>query len=974
MSNARNKLKTYLESAHSEFTVNILNASARAIAGKLKKIIIAPELQKFIDETSRLIEIIFMKNGDIDGAKEMLYSLEQEYIDGDSIHLDAILRHAREFFEELQVEEILRAEEEEQTTLLTVAPQPGEDTSKVLQMLTRLTENFQKLDSSVKTDIQGMQASIANLSHATQDTSVIDHLASTVDQFKASVTTEIQDMKSSIAKFPKPRLSDKAIAEANKHEDEVLETLSSLKQTKVKHQLKSKVTVVEVSEEDPHSDDPSDEDTESEQSGPSALDTFHSSHKSNSSVDETLKDACVVQIQMKDGESTTTTFPMLLPLDKSDRPANTIMDAKFYKQLKMIQKLPNPKRGLPSKTLFEQYEVDGWAMDAIQFEICDNQVAFGPIALVRDRLLIPSRSSKQVPICGVLGQNVFKHIDLQMKEMCNKGNMKKNDKRKCDKWFKHTAMMKRRDGAALDLTGFRYDFTGINRSLESFLSNKCSEDSALDGMGIPQDDKPKRQPENPTPSRTHLSRKEEHNINPNASKPHKSSKNTSQHQRLSDLSDSDFNLTESETESIHSASSKASVKSNNSATSCKSSKLKSKYDKAKQALDEYRRLKKKIEADKLENRDRKFERQLEDLPSDTRTNDWDRKAKRSRSPPNRKIPSLEPFHGLAKENFHAFRWQYERISKEQRWDISDSLNLNMLYDYLRGNALIFATNVGSDRYSFVIKKLEKMYGNRVHPDLAQMQLRKLHQSEDQTLAEFYNEIVDKAREAYPSQNIIDATIQSDLVNVFLYGLRNEKAAFDVVKGNRRPSTLFKAYTRVLEYEELRSAVINSKNRKKNIPVRKAQAEPEILSDSENSSSMDEEEISTQWTKAKPLTDKERFQKRAAFLAEKAAEALPTKKKTEKADKGQCFFCHDPSHVFRNCSLRLKEEEERIKKMLDISRKQVEESTLQLPNKENKNPQSKPSSIQPSSKKATIKAATVQENEEIYISDDEKLSE
>ena len=112
--------------------------------------------------------------------------------------------------------------------------------------------------------------------------------------------------------------------------------------------------------------------------------------------------------------------------------------------------------------------------------------------------------------------------------------------------------------------------------------------------------------------------------------------------------------------------------------------------------------------------------------------------------------------------------------------------------------------------------------------------------------------------------------------------------------------------------------------------------------------------------------------------------IPTKKKTEKADRGQCFFCHSNDHMFRDCTLRLKEEEERFQKMLEMSRKTSEESTSTLKKELKTNPptQLKPAlkynkQVSPSKNQTSVKIATPEsetENPETFMSDNEELSE
>ena len=209
--------------------------------------------------------------------------------------------------------------------------------------------------------------------------------------------------------------------------------------------------------------------------------------------------------------------------------------------------------------------------------------------------------------------------------------------------------------------------------------------------------------------------------------------------------------------------------------------------------------------------------------------------------------------------------------------------------------------------------MEKVYGKKAQRNLARLQLNTMSQDEDQTLAEFYGNILRKAQEAYPKEDMDSDTIQSTLTTIFLHGILDKRASLSIIN-NRKPQKLYRAYKYVHEYQEQRDALVTTVVKKR--AVKKLQVQENI----EDSDSDDEFSVNYGKPVGRSMTDNERRAKRVAFLAEEAAKLVPSRKKKEKAGRNECFYCL-ADHMFRDCPVRLEDDTRTIEKVLELSKKQ-----------------------------------------------------
>ena len=172
---------------------------------------------------------------------------------------------------------------------------------------------------------------------------------------------------------------------------------------------------------------------------------------------------------------------------------------------------------------------------------------------------------------------------------------------------------------------------------------------------------------------------------------------------------------------------------------------------------------------------------------------------------SRLIPKMRQYDG--KTDWQSFKYQYTVLCKRERWNTREK-KVN-LFNFLTDRALTYAIWHDHCSYKTLMKKLEARYDNKLDADTAQAQYHELKQGDNESLGDFYDRVIEKAREAFPETRTSE--LQTSMVNTYLKGLRDLNAAWQI-KENRKPRKIHEAYTYAKDYIASRASFTSGRER------------------------------------------------------------------------------------------------------------------------------------------------------------------
>ena len=671
----------------------------------------------------------------------------------------------------------------------------------------------------------------------------------------------------------------------------------------------------------------------------------------------------VVLVDMKDGQEDIKRIPFLMPKNLKQRPKHTIMFKKKYQQLMYSDDIPDTRKSMSqlSKSMQKQFTILAATKKAMSIEPAFGIELTAPVYIIDEDIDI--KCSLDIDVFGVIGQNIYDTINAALRrnedgagynpdqvnqwiELDNLNSQtlvdgkpvwktdeiedvlrgkKSHRKRtrplvpfvvKAISKLSKTSTPKRpetkRHETKSDDDDDDYGGDGMNDLLEMNQEAERLKKIEYTKLAKKADREIRKQLEEkygktgglPSAPGPNLKRGRPQTIDDNRASSvdsSRSSRSNSHDRRRSADESSTSDDYDSETESVGSEDSKAKDLSKCS----------------------------KIRTRKLERIDESIHTPFIDNSRDRGRRSWSPSHK---SKSNRKIPILEKFTG--KGSFAGFKYQFERIAREEKWLTTENKKArksklrSRLFDYLKDDALEFALNIGKKAlYTDIMDKLEKIYGRRAQRNLAKIHLSALEQKADQSLLEFFQTVLKKAQEAYPGDLVDRSSTQDHLVSIFLQGLYDKRPSLTIMNTHSPPKTLYDAFVAVSNIQENREALLQSERKKKSIK----RAILEQYTDSDDSDESEAEQLLEEF-KARYATarrgDRPKpsgFDRKVAYLAREAAKLLPSKKSPERASKDQCYFCLATDHIVRDCPVRLEEEELRLKKMMELYKKQAEEN-------------------------------------------------
>ena len=112
--------------------------------------------------------------------------------------------------------------------------------------------------------------------------------------------------------------------------------------------------------------------------------------------------------------------------------------------------------------------------------------------------------------------------------------------------------------------------------------------------------------------------------------------------------------------------------------------------------------------------------------------------------------------------------------------------------------------------------LKQRYSDLADVQYARQSMRNLKQNRSEGVQNFGERIMSLAREAYPTQNLADATIQSQLIEIFASGLRDASIMRRVIR--KRPADLDQAVLVAAEEQQAIKSFELNRNHKKDEPM------------------------------------------------------------------------------------------------------------------------------------------------------------
>jgi hypothetical protein len=270
----------------------------------------------------------------------------------------------------------------------------------------------------------------------------------------------------------------------------------------------------------------------------------------------------------------------------------------------------------------------------------------------------------------------------------------------------------------------------------------------------------------------------------------------------------------------------------------------------------------------------------------------------------RRMPILEAYSG--KTNFQAFDFQFRRMMEMENWSKKDAVG--HLFDWLKDEALKVALTCGATKFTSLMKRLKSAFGKRMDVETAQLEFRELTQAEDQTIAGYYAEVLEKAHDAYPTRSMGASQFKQLLVLTFLHGLLDTKAAFAILS-YRSPKDIHEAFKDVKQHIIRRNSLLGARAKTKASRVFMAAAQE---SDSESGL---EDEVQVKYGAEET---KDRRVKNITKKLTEVATRVPSKERKLKwadRERGSCFYCGE-QHMIRDCQTRIDDEVKLIKTAFD----------------------------------------------------------
>ena len=188
---------------------------------------------------------------------------------------------------------------------------------------------------------------------------------------------------------------------------------------------------------------------------------------------------------------------------------------------------------------------------------------------------------------------------------------------------------------------------------------------------------------------------------------------------------------------------------------------------------------------------------------------------------SRLIPKMRPYDG--KSDWQSFKYQYTVLSKREKWNSKEKKE--NLFNFLSDRALTYAIWHDHCSYKTLIKKLEARYDNKLDADTAQAEYQQMRQGDTESLGDFYDRVIEKAKEAFPEQRI--SKLQKSMVTTYLKGLRDLNAAWQI-KQNKKPDKIHEAYTYAKDYIASRASFTSGRERSNRNPRESNSREMEDL--------------------------------------------------------------------------------------------------------------------------------------------------
>merc|ERR1711983_402673 len=126
------------------------------------------------------------------------------------------------------------------------------------------------------------------------------------------------------------------------------------------------------------------------------------------------------------------------------------------------------------------------------------------------------------------------------------------------------------------------------------------------------------------------------------------------------------------------------------------------------------------------------------------------------------MPKMRPYDG--KSDWQSFKYQYTVLSKREKWNSKEKKE--NLFNFLSDRALTYAIWHDHCSYKTLIKKLEARYDNKLDADTAQAEYQQMRQGDTESLGDFYDRVIEKAKEAFPEQRI--SKLQKSMVTTYYH--------------------------------------------------------------------------------------------------------------------------------------------------------------------------------------------------------------